>query len=249
VLNGPGGKGLVDVLISGKQTVLPPSIHPDTGNPYLWIGKPLLEWETAELPRISADDINLLKAIVGSQEASQLTTGQTTHDAGLRLAAILVRHSESDEKLLDIFRALLPENYDGDSLKEAPGWIVSARRKGFDKVGKAPIDETAALIVEKELDPLKFTVRDGFLQYQDGHWKTVPRNSIHRHLKGHLTTMVGPKSQVSGILTGAERCLALNVEDEDFGKPEGKICLNCPSSEDLAQMGARISGVRASSWG
>jgi hypothetical protein len=25
--------------------------------------------------------------------------------------------------------------------------------------------------------------------------------------------------------------------------------INCPSSEDLAQMGARISGVRASSWG
>ena len=32
----PKKVGLVDLLSEGKQTVLPPSIHPDTGEPYYW---------------------------------------------------------------------------------------------------------------------------------------------------------------------------------------------------------------------
>ncbi|QAU41487.1 bifunctional DNA primase/polymerase [Bradyrhizobium guangdongense] len=32
----PERGGLVDLLAEGKQTVLPPSIHPDTGEPYYW---------------------------------------------------------------------------------------------------------------------------------------------------------------------------------------------------------------------
>lgn len=32
----PDRVGLVDLLSEGKQTVLPPSIHPDTGEPYYW---------------------------------------------------------------------------------------------------------------------------------------------------------------------------------------------------------------------
>ncbi|WP_158672272.1 bifunctional DNA primase/polymerase [Bradyrhizobium guangdongense] len=32
----PERVGLVDLLAEGKQTVLPPSIHPDTGEPYYW---------------------------------------------------------------------------------------------------------------------------------------------------------------------------------------------------------------------
>lgn len=32
----PDKVGLVDLLSEGKQTVLPPSIHPDTGEPYYW---------------------------------------------------------------------------------------------------------------------------------------------------------------------------------------------------------------------
>jgi hypothetical protein len=33
----PERVGLVDLLAEGKQTVLPPSIHPDTGEPYVWL--------------------------------------------------------------------------------------------------------------------------------------------------------------------------------------------------------------------
>lgn len=49
--------GLVDLLSEGKQTVLPPSIHPDTGEPYYWLTEETLlnTWpeDLTELP----DDI------------------------------------------------------------------------------------------------------------------------------------------------------------------------------------------------
>ena len=47
---------LVDVLGEGRQTVLPPSIHPDTVRPYAWIGEQALEdLDPSELPELPAD--------------------------------------------------------------------------------------------------------------------------------------------------------------------------------------------------
>ncbi len=42
--------GLVDLLSEGKQTVLPPSIHPDTGEPYYW-------WTDDTLQDLSLSDL------------------------------------------------------------------------------------------------------------------------------------------------------------------------------------------------
>lgn len=42
--------GLVDLLAEGKQTVLPPSIHPDTGEPYYW-------WTDDTLQDLSLSDL------------------------------------------------------------------------------------------------------------------------------------------------------------------------------------------------
>lgn len=46
------GVRVVDILSSGRQTVLPPSIHPDTGKPYEWFGRPLWEYKSSDLPAI-----------------------------------------------------------------------------------------------------------------------------------------------------------------------------------------------------
>ncbi|MEH2498955.1 hypothetical protein V1294_005434 [Bradyrhizobium sp. AZCC 1678] len=45
--------GLVDLLSEGKQTVLPPSIHPDTGEPYYW-------WTDDTLLDVSLDQLTEL---------------------------------------------------------------------------------------------------------------------------------------------------------------------------------------------
>jgi hypothetical protein len=41
VIKGGGGLGNVDFLAGGRLTVMPPSIHPDTGQPYEVIGQSL----------------------------------------------------------------------------------------------------------------------------------------------------------------------------------------------------------------
>ena len=50
------GKRIVDLIGPGRQTVLPPTIHPDTGAPYRWSGSESLEdLQPHELPTLPAD--------------------------------------------------------------------------------------------------------------------------------------------------------------------------------------------------
>ena len=50
------GKRVVDLIGPGRQTVLPPTIHPDTGAPYRWSGSESLEdLQPHELPTLPAD--------------------------------------------------------------------------------------------------------------------------------------------------------------------------------------------------
>ena len=47
------GLGAVDLLADGKQSVLPPSIHPKTGRPYEWMSeRTLLDTPLAELAEV-----------------------------------------------------------------------------------------------------------------------------------------------------------------------------------------------------
>src|SRR6516225_11650882 len=50
------GKRAVDLIGPGRQTVLPPTIHPDTGAPYRWSGSESLEdLQPHELPALPSD--------------------------------------------------------------------------------------------------------------------------------------------------------------------------------------------------
>ncbi len=69
---------LLEVLAEGRQTVLPPSIHPDTGFPYEWIPSPMPAWGflcpvplSAELPP------SLSQAVVDAIEARLSDLGLT----------------------------------------------------------------------------------------------------------------------------------------------------------------------------
>ncbi|MER9680368.1 bifunctional DNA primase/polymerase [Mesorhizobium sp. M0184] len=133
VIKGTAGLGNIDFLAAGKMTVMPPSVHPETGKPYEVSGKSLLDVDFADLPEITEHHIKLLKATIGSEYAIVLIEGNATHDAGVALTGVLVHSGATDEEIADIFIGLLPNNYDGDSLKELSGWIKSAREKGFDE--------------------------------------------------------------------------------------------------------------------
>lgn len=54
-VRGPKGKAwgkVAECLFRRKLCVIPPTVHPDTGKPYQWIGKPLHEIELRSLPVI-----------------------------------------------------------------------------------------------------------------------------------------------------------------------------------------------------
>src|SRR6185369_12961553 len=49
---------ICELLTDTRQTVVPPSVHPDTGLPYAWeTEKTLLNTPASELPVLSADDL------------------------------------------------------------------------------------------------------------------------------------------------------------------------------------------------
>ncbi len=57
------GKRVVDLIGPGRQTVLPPTIHPDTGLPYRWTGaETLIEIAPDELPELDADVADKISA-------------------------------------------------------------------------------------------------------------------------------------------------------------------------------------------
>ncbi len=63
--------GCLDLLAEGKQTVIPPSVHPDLKRPYQWVGDhPLDQVEPADLPLITMETIRE----IGEELARRLGT-------------------------------------------------------------------------------------------------------------------------------------------------------------------------------
>lgn len=58
--------GCIDILAYGRQTVLPPTIHPDTGKPYLWLTLDTIDgYPKTDLPLFTVDDLNELRFALG----------------------------------------------------------------------------------------------------------------------------------------------------------------------------------------
>jgi P4 family phage/plasmid primase-like protien len=225
-LQAEDGSLAIDILSSGRMTVMPPSIHPDTGEPYIWEGTPLVEIELERLPIFDARMLEIIKTLVRSPHTKVILSGKQTHDAGLQLAAQLVAAGASDEQIMSIFQGLLPDGYDGNSAAELPEWIQSARQKGFHLISKLPIDERIAQIIEKELSPLVFVSGDGFLRYSEGFWETVSDTEIDRLAKSHIIENKVTRGLVRPMLHNVRGVLALNVERQQFGSsPVRRICV------------------------
>ncbi len=122
---------VVDFLSNKSQTVVPPSIHPETKQPYTWVGRSLLDVDRDDLPEFSLRNFNLMKTIIESEHTAAILEGDTTHWPVLQLSGQCVRHGD-DEEIVAAISSLFPAGYDGDSLKELPGMVADAREKGWD---------------------------------------------------------------------------------------------------------------------
>ncbi len=122
----------IDFLGQKRQTVLPPTIHPDTNEPYTWQGKALLDaLAEGSLPVMSKGQVEFLERMVKAPETLDMFGGEGTHDAALKLTAKLVKLESNDERLQSIIAALLPSTYEGNTREELAGMISSAREKGL----------------------------------------------------------------------------------------------------------------------
>ncbi|QFR33831.1 bifunctional DNA primase/polymerase [Ancylobacter sp. TS-1] len=158
-VRGAEGIGNIDVLSAGKMTVMPPFDHPEPGIRYVFEGVSVLDIELGSLVKISSREINILRAFVGSEHTLALLEGSETHNAGLQVVLAMVRAGATDEEISDTILGLLPENYDGNSVKELPGWITWARENG--DVAEQPDGESLTAALVKLL-------RDGAELFHDG---------------------------------------------------------------------------------
>jgi hypothetical protein len=107
---------VVDLLAYGRQTVLPPTIHPDTGQPYHWLGSETLE-------TVSIKDLPVLPDNIAQLLAAALTPfGYEPEDEHHRLVA-----GDGETYWREV---------NDTALKNLPAWVPDLRLKGTKKHGK-----------------------------------------------------------------------------------------------------------------
>lgn len=110
-----GKTRIVDLLAYGRQTVLPPTIHPDTGQPYHWLGSETLE-------NVSIDALPILPDNIAELLAEALTPfGYEPQDEHHRMVA-----GEGETHWREI---------NDTALKNLPAWVPALNLKRLTKKG------------------------------------------------------------------------------------------------------------------
>jgi hypothetical protein len=85
----------IEIMTTGQQVVLPPSIHPDTGNAYRWLTPDTLEnFSVEDLPELSKDDVDELVSHIQSfpctnESGERINGGVETSSRNGRLTQII----------------------------------------------------------------------------------------------------------------------------------------------------------------
>lgn len=195
-------KQVVELLATGQQTVIPPSIHPETGQPYEWVGPSLLDFDPGELPEFNDQVLFEIETAVrapgspifllNTMEWHGDKGGGDIHNSVVPAVGAFVAHGWTDEQIwARVDRATrdavirFGDDYDWPSWEqEVLGMCKSAREKGYEtKTTKEKIHRMVARWFMQEYAPSQRVYhRDGkFAIYQDGHYETYQEDDI-RHL-------------------------------------------------------------------
>lgn len=107
----------IEILSVGRQAVLPPSVHPDTGQPYVWTTGDLLSFELDHLPAL---DLSFLQAFEGVRTTLQTVGGRHNKLKDI-VTAILTRGEQIE------FAAKEAYEYDRDF--HDPRWFTDQSDK------------------------------------------------------------------------------------------------------------------------
>ena len=92
----------VEILADGCMTVIPPSIHPDTGEPYIYDG--FLElWEgiTSDLPRLDLSFLDKLKRNIIINETPIQTDGEGRNNRLKSIAWAMLKKNKPDTEIIE----------------------------------------------------------------------------------------------------------------------------------------------------
>jgi len=224
-----GKRPAIDILAKGKQTVIPPSVHPDTGEPYNWVTK--LTPSTvpySELPLIDESAIKEIKAFLKDEDnpIARLNDiiwkgvggGGDTHDKCVAAVAAMVADNWTDEQVHARIRRAKREACDraGEAYhwpqeaKVIQEWIDSAREKGFGtKKSKSKLPshgEVADLVLSKHADSIRRdkSLRDWYT-YNGKFWEPFATEDIKTRIRLTL-----PDDQVMrSVIDGVENVMRL----------------------------------------
>ena len=250
----------IDVLAGGKQTVIPPSLHPDNGLLYQWKFKPLAEVNYSDLPLVTNWTTDEIRAFCKDRDnaISRLNDmvwrgeggGGDTHDTCVAAVAFMVSRDWPDEAIHQrIQRAkrtaceTAGEAYSWPKAQDViQEWINSARGKGFDKKktkGRPSHGVIADLILGRHHSVVRYDRDKAWWYYHNGvFWEPQAEHFVRNLIDGFLIDDYRDRSIIDGVERSMRDRPLVSIRSRDWD-PD-KHFLNTPSGTYNLRTGEKL---------
>lgn len=129
----------IEVLSTGQQCVLPPSIHPN-GDPYKWLSQlDLLSVTPEDLPELDPQILDLLPNINGAERVENVTPGRNNHLVGI--VSAMRSRGEFEHHIID-------EVYNYDKTHHSPR-LFTDKSEGFEAHDEVKAKNNAWIFVNR----------------------------------------------------------------------------------------------------
>jgi hypothetical protein len=241
----------IDVLARGAQTVVPPSVHPDTKKPYYWVaGVPITDIAVNELPVFTPCLLDEIRGFGANEEDHiyQLNDmewlgaggGGNTHDVCVSAVSSMVARKWTDAEIQYRIQRAKKEACDAagtvynwpEAEKVIQEWIDSSRDKKFDTTAKQRVDDIPIEMLNNyvyvvEIDRmycLKKNVAMNKNQFDNVHSRDIP--------KPWATLLCSPDLRICDKLTYSPGQPRFCME-KSFNSAAILDCLNVWTANDL----------------
>lgn len=156
-----GAVTIVELLSTGRQTVLPPSIHPLTGKPYRWLSqKEILDVDKNSLPLLPRNTMPAIRKIIASIHGSVDSKSESRHERLKKLIFALFHKKGTDDEIvkevIHYDQKFFKHSYLADpsekdmrhgSIEANACWLVSSMKRSFDRINRNSDSEISSAAV------------------------------------------------------------------------------------------------------